>query len=169
MNRPPPLGGGLFTQRAIGYSLTGSTREQCFFILHGTGANGKSTLLDVIQSLLGPDYARQAAPELLLAKQHLQHPTELADLRGARLVSSVETGEGRHLAENLVKQMTGGDRIKARRMRENFWEYLPEFKLWLATNHARPQPVQPAAAAAGSVGRLQLVLGPTVAGPAVCL
>jgi putative DNA primase/helicase len=126
-----------FVQKAIGYSLTGNTQEQCFFILYGTGANGKSTLLDTLLALLG-SYAKQAAPDVLLSKSIDRHPTELADLMGARLVTAIETGEGRRLAENLVKQMTGGDRIKARFMRQDFFEFSPTFKLFLATNH-KPQ------------------------------
>jgi P4 family phage/plasmid primase-like protien len=123
-----------FVRRAIGYALTGSTREHVFFILWGTGANGKSTLLIVLIELLG-EYAGQAAPDLLLAKTTDRHPTEIADLFGKRLVAAVETGEGRRLAEALVKQMTGGDRMKARRMREDFWEFSSSHKLFLATNH----------------------------------
>jgi putative DNA primase/helicase len=123
-----------FIQRAVGYSLTGDTGEQCLFLLHGSGANGKSTLLSVIEGILG-DYARQAAPDLLTAKTGDRHPTEIADLHGARLVSTSETGEGRRLAESLVKQMTGGDRMKGRRMHQDFFEFAPTFKLWLCTNH----------------------------------
>jgi putative DNA primase/helicase len=123
-----------FLQRAVGYSLTGDTREQCLFLLHGSGANGKSTLVNVLELLLG-DYAKQAAPDLLTAKTGDRHPTEIADLRGSRLVATVETGEGRRLDETLIKQMTGGDRMKGRLMRQDFFEFLPEFKLWMATNH----------------------------------
>lgn len=126
-----------FIQRALGYALTGSTMEQRMFVLYGTGQNGKSTMMGVIQDLM-EDYAKQAAPGLLLKKRNETHPTELADLRGARLVISIEADEGRRLHEELVKQMTGGDRIKARKMREDFWEFTPEFKLFLATNH-RPE------------------------------
>jgi putative DNA primase/helicase len=123
-----------FLQRAVGYSLTGDTREQCLFLLHGSGANGKSTLLSVIETILG-GYAKQAAPDLLTAKTGDRHPTEIADLRGSRLIATVETGEGRRLDETLIKQMTGGDRLKGRYMRQDFFEFLPEFKLWMATNH----------------------------------
>lgn len=123
-----------FLQRAIGYTLTGDTREQCLFILHGSGCNGKSTLVNVLEWLLG-DYANQAPPDLLVAKTGDRHPTEIADLRGARLVATVETGEGKRLAESLVKQMSGGDRLKGRYMRRDFFEFTPTFKLWMATNH----------------------------------
>lgn len=123
-----------FLQRAIGYTLTGDTREQCVFIAHGDGSNGKSTLVKVLEWLLG-DYARQAAPDLLLTKTGDRHPTEIADLRGARLVATVETGEGRRMAESLLKQMSGGDKLKGRYMRRDFFEFDPTFKVWLATNH----------------------------------
>ncbi|TDA70639.1 MAG: DNA primase [Clostridia bacterium] len=123
-----------FLQRAVGYSLTASTREQVFFLLYGTGANGKSVFLTTLQAVLG-DYATQAAPDLLLAKKGERHPTEVADLLGKRLVVATETESGRRLAESLVKQLTGGDKLKARRMREDFFEFEATHKLWLATNH----------------------------------
>jgi putative DNA primase/helicase len=126
-----------FMQRAVGYSLTGDTSEQCLFFLHGGGANGKSTLLAVIQALVG-DYGRQAAPELLVTRGGDRHPTELADLFGARVVVSVEVDDGKRLAETLVKQMTGGDKMKARFMRADFFEWTPTHKLFLAANH-RPE------------------------------
>jgi len=126
-----------FVQRAIGYSITGTVREHALFILHGTGSNGKSTLLAAIHELLGPFAARVPA-ELLMARRGEHHPTEKATLFGKRLVSSAETGDGRRLAEDLVKSLTGGDPIECRRMREDFWEFLPTHKLWLATNH-RPR------------------------------
>lgn len=126
-----------FVQRAVGYSVTGDTGEQCLFILHGSGANGKSVLLEVLGRMLGA-YAKQAAPDLLLAKTQDRHPTEVADLFGARLVTAIETSEGRRLAEALVKQMTGGDKMKARFMRQDFFEFDATHKLWLATNH-KPQ------------------------------
>jgi putative DNA primase/helicase len=124
-------------QRAVGYALTASTTAQCLFFLHGGGANGKSTLLTLLGLLLG-DYARHAAPELLTYKKSDRHPTELADLFGARLVTSVEVDEGKRLAETLVKQMTGGDRMKARFMHADFFQWLPTHKLFLAANH-QPQ------------------------------
>ena len=125
-----------FVQRAIGCAAAGVVSEEVLVILYGVGANGKSTLVNVVMEALG-DYAMQAAPELLLAKKG-SHPTELADLFGARFVASVETDEGRRLAEGLVKQLTGRDPIKARRMREDFWQFDPTHTLFLATNH-RPE------------------------------
>jgi putative DNA primase/helicase len=123
-----------FLQRAAGYSLTASTQEQCFFLLHGTGANGKSVFLTTLLAATG-DYGIQAAPVLLLKKSGESHPTEVADLFGARLVVATETEAGRRLAENLVKQLTGGDRLKARFMRQDFFEFNATHKIWLATNN----------------------------------
>jgi len=123
-----------FIQKAVGYSLTGDTREHALFFCYGGGSNGKTTKLKTLQETLG-DYAKQAPPDLLMAKQGTEHPTGLADLAGARLVVCVEAQEGKRLAEALVKQMTGGDRVKARRMREDYWEYQPTHKIWLAANH----------------------------------
>jgi len=126
-----------FVRRFTGYGMTGDTSEQCLAFLHGGGANGKSTLLTILQAMLG-DYARQTAPELLVSRGGDRHPTELADLFGARFVASVEVDEGKRLAETLVKQMTGGDRMKARFMRQDFFEWTPTHKLFLAANH-RPE------------------------------
>jgi putative DNA primase/helicase len=123
-----------YVQRIAGYCLTGDVREQVLVILHGVGANGKSTLVGTLLELLGVDYAMKAAPDLLLAKGDA-HPTERADLHGKRFVVSIETDDGRRMAEALVKDLTGGDRIRARRMREDHWEFSPTHKLLLATNH----------------------------------
>lgn len=122
-----------FVQLAAGYSLTGDVSEQVLFIPYGVGANGKSTLLNILLEVLG-DYAKQAAPDLLIAKKGA-HPTELADLFGARMVASIEVEDGRRLAESLVKQLTGGDKIRARRMRQDFWEFWPTHKPWMVVNH----------------------------------
>lgn len=124
-----------YIRRWCGYSLTGSVREQQLTIFHGTGANGKSTLLDLLLSIMGGDYAIKAANDLLVQKRGESHPTERADLFGKRLVTSIETDDGKRLAEALVKDLTGGDKIRARRMREDFWEFSPTHKLVLATNH----------------------------------
>jgi P4 family phage/plasmid primase-like protien len=124
-----------FLQRAIGYSLTGSTRERVTFFLFGTGANGKSTLLETIGALLG-DYAETTRAETLMVKTYDGGiPNDIAALRAARLVSTSETEEGKRLAEALVKAITGGDTLSARFMRGEFFKFKPAFKLWLATNH----------------------------------
>jgi putative DNA primase/helicase len=123
-----------FLRRALGYSLTGDVSEQCLFFAHGSGANGKSTLLETIRRLLG-DYARTADPELLLIRRSEAHPTYLADLAGARFVTSIEVEEGRHLAEALLKWLTGGDKLKGRFVFRDFFEFPPTHKIWLAANH----------------------------------
>lgn len=123
-----------FLQRAIGYSLTGHVGEQVLFFCHGAGANGKSTMLGTMHHILG-DYAVQAEPELLLASDHAKHPTGLVDLMGGRFVVAQEIEDGRRLAESTVKQLTGGDLVKARRMRQDFFTFHPTHKLWMAANH----------------------------------
>jgi putative DNA primase/helicase len=123
-----------FLQNAIGYSLTGDVSEQVLFFLYGLGANGKSTFLNAILGILST-FAKQAAPGLLMVKKGESHPTEIADLAGVRFLTTVEVTEGKELAETLVKQITGGDPIRARRMREDFWTFMPSHKIWLAANH----------------------------------
>jgi putative DNA primase/helicase len=123
-----------FLQRMCGYALTGVTREHALFFLYGTGANGKSVFLNTISGVMG-NYARTAPVEAFIASTSAHHPTDLAGLRGARLVTAVETEEGRHWAESKLKALTGGDRIAARFMRQDFFEYLPQFKLIIAGNH----------------------------------
>lgn len=127
-----------FVQRAAGYSLTGDVGEQVLFFLLGGGANGKSTFLRMLQETMGMAYAIQAAPDLLLSKQSRNHPTELADLFRVRMAVCMEVGADRAFDEVIVKQATGGDRIRARRMKEDFWEFDPTHKLWLGANH-RPR------------------------------
>jgi putative DNA primase/helicase len=122
-----------FFKRLCGYALTGDVSEHVLPVLYGTGANGKSTVLNALLEALG-DYGIQAAPDLLISKRG-SHPTELADLFGMRLVASIEVEDGRRFAESLVKQLTGGDRVRARRMRQDFWEFDPTHTVFLATNH----------------------------------
>jgi putative DNA primase/helicase len=126
-----------FMQRSVGYALTGEIRENVIFILHGDGANGKTTLIETVMYVLG-DYAKSAAPDLLLQKRTDSHTTGVADLMGARFVSSVEVDDGRRLNEALVKRLTGRDTIKARFMRRDFFDFKPSHKLFLAVNH-RPE------------------------------
>jgi putative DNA primase/helicase len=104
------------------------------FFGFGTGANGKSVLINTISGILG-DYHRTAPIETFTASKTERHPTDLAGLRGARLVTAIETEEGRRWDEAKVKALTGGDRIAARFMRQDFFEYLPAFKLMIAGNH----------------------------------
>ncbi len=124
-----------YVQRAAGYSLTGDVREQALFLCVGDGANGKSTLLNILLHLMGQDYAMKAATELLVARKQRGHPTELIDLFGKRFVAAIETEADQRLAESFVKELTGGDRIRARGMRENFFEFAPTHKIWMATNY----------------------------------
>lgn len=125
-----------FVQRAIGYTLTGRVDEQCLFFLHGSGANGKSTFLNALRDVLG-DYSIYTAPETLMPRggTGASPSSDLARLRGARLVLSNEVEEGSHMAENLVKQVTGGDPIVARYLHKEFFEFQPQLKLWIAGNH----------------------------------
>lgn len=128
-----------FVQRAIGYSLTGSTGEQCFFLLWGqTGSNGKSTLLETIRYIAG-DYACNSSPDVLMAQRGGRGPeNDVARLRGARLVTASESGETRRLDEERVKRLTGGDTYTARFLHREYFEFRPQFKLWLAANN-RPE------------------------------
>lgn len=123
-----------FMQRMAGYSLTGLTREHALFFIYGLGANGKSVFLNTIAGILG-EYHRTAPIETFTASTFDRHPTELAGLRGARLVTSIETEEGRRWAESRIKSLTGGDRISARFMRQDYFEFSPQFKLVIAGNH----------------------------------
>ncbi len=123
-----------FVQRYAGYSLTGEVSEQMMIFAYGNGANGKSTMFNQIRSIAG-DYGLQIDPRLLTAGQHDEHPTGLTDLRGARLVTTIETEAGRALAEALLKQLTGGEPVRARRMRADYFQFDPTHKLWFAGNH----------------------------------
>jgi putative DNA primase/helicase len=108
-----------YLQRVLGYGLTGLTREHALFFGYGTGANGKSVLLSTIAGILG-EYHRTAPIETFTASNTDRHPTDLAGLRGARLVTATETEEGRRWAESRIKQLTGGDTVAARFMRQDF-------------------------------------------------
>lgn len=121
-------------QRYCGYVLTGLTTEHVLFIAYGSGSNGKSTFFEVLRRVLG-SYAKTAAPGLLMARSGEQHPTELMDLRGARLMISSETGESGRMNEERVKALTGGDGIKARAMGKDFVDFESTAKLVICTNH----------------------------------
>lgn len=123
-----------FLQRAVGYSLTGSTREQCLFMLYGCGANGKTTFLEAISDVLA-GYAQRTPTDTLLAKDTSGISNDIARLKGARFVVASEVEEGKRMAESLVKQMTGGEKMTARFMRAEYFEFTPHFKLWVGTNH----------------------------------
>jgi putative DNA primase/helicase len=126
-----------FVQRAAGYSLTGDVREHVLFVLHGAGANGKSTLVEILQRLLG-GLARTSAFESFTRTRDKGTRNDLARLQRARMVVASESGEGRRLDEATVKTLTGGDTIAARFLYGEYFEFRPEFKLWLVTNH-RPR------------------------------
>ncbi|MDX2253210.1 MAG: phage/plasmid primase, P4 family [Nitrospira sp.] len=124
-----------YVQQVIGYSLTGLTAEQAFFLLWGAGANGKSTLLKVLLRLFG-DYGLQMPAETFFARMQDGRATpDLARLQGARLAIAIESDDGCRLAEGLIKQMTGSDRIAARRLYQDFIEFEPTHKVLFATNH----------------------------------
>jgi putative DNA primase/helicase len=124
----------LFLQRLFGYAVTGITSEHALAFFYGTGANGKSVLISTIAGIIG-DYHRAAPIETFTASSVDRHPTDLAGLRGTRLVTAVETEEGRHWAESRIKTLTGGDVVSARFMRQDFFEFLPQFKLVITGNH----------------------------------
>jgi putative DNA primase/helicase len=125
-----------YLQRVAGYGSTGSTREQALFFCHGTGANGKGVFNNTMAGVLGP-YSTGVPIETLMASRNSsdRHPTDLAGLRGARLVSTAEVEKGGRWAESKIKQLTGGDPITARFMRGNFFTFIPQFKLVIAGNH----------------------------------
>ena len=123
-----------YMQRAVGYSLTGHTVEQCLFFLHGLGRNGKSIFLSVVRELLG-EYAMPADFNTFLERRNDGPRSDLARLQGARFVPAIETSEGRRLNEGVVKQLTGEDSIVARFLYGSEFEFRPQFKLWFAANH----------------------------------
>jgi putative DNA primase/helicase len=123
-----------YLQRVAGYCMTGITSEHILFFLYGTGANGKSVFVNTLSGIWG-DYAVVAAMETFVETNSDRHPTELAHLRGARLVVAHETEQGRRWAEAKIKAMTGGDPITARYMRQDFFTFTPQFKLVIAGNH----------------------------------
>jgi putative DNA primase/helicase len=123
-----------YLARVAGYALTGITSEHALFFLYGTGANGKSVFVNTLATILG-DYATNAAMDTFMESRADRHPTDMAALRGARFVSSIETEQGKRWAESKLKALTGGDKISARFMRQDFFEFLPQFKLLVAGNH----------------------------------
>ena len=125
-----------FIQKAVGYTLTGSTEEQVAFFCYGTGQNGKSVFLNTISDIMG-NYAAQTQAETILMRSSNQGQatSDIARLKGARLVTTIEPNEGVRLNEGLIKQLTGGDTVTARFLYGKEFEFKPEFKLWMATNH----------------------------------
>ncbi len=126
-----------FVQQFLGYSLTGDTKEQIFPFGHGGGGNGKGVLLQTVRAIFG-DYAKQAAMETFVASKNERHPTDIASLVGARLVIVSETERNQKWAEKKIQQLTGGDPIQTRLMRQDYFEFIPTFKLFVIGNH-KPQ------------------------------
>ncbi len=125
--------------KALGYSLTGDIGEQVFHICHGAGKNGKSTLLELMQLILGTDYATAAKFSTFIVSKYADASSyDLATLEGARLVTAAEPEKSKRLDESILKQLTGGDLLKARQIYERPIRFHPECKLWLLMN-AKPQ------------------------------
>ena len=118
-----------YLQRVAGYSLTGSVREHALFFLYGTGANGKSVFVNTLVGIWR-DYAVTISTDMLMVSLTDRHPTEIARLRGARLVVGNEVEAGRTWAESKIKSLTGGDRLQGRYMRQDFFEFDPQFSSW---------------------------------------
>lgn len=123
-----------FVQRWHGHSLTGDVREQYLPIYHGEGNNGKSVLLDTLCGIMG-DYACEAPPNLVTLRKHDEHPTEIADLMGRRLVIASETEKDAELRVQLIKRLTGNARLKGRYMRQDYFEFARTHKMVLVTNN----------------------------------
>ena len=123
-----------YLQRSAGYWLTGLTVEHILFFLYGKGRNGKSTFVETLMKLLGP-HACSIATETLMACDYERHPTDIAELHGIRLAVGSEIEEGQFWAEAKIKKMTGGDRLKGRFMRQDFFEFDPLLKLVIFGNH----------------------------------
>lgn len=125
-----------FFQLAVGYSLTADTREQCFFILHGRGANGKSTCLDILHELLG-EYADVTPSATFVSSRYdsARIPSDIAALYKKRFVIASEIKEKAYLNEERLKSLTGDEPIKARFMHKDYFKFTPTFKIWFAVNH----------------------------------
>ena len=145
-----------FLQRLAGYALTGSTKEERVFFFYGSGANGKSKFVEQLQGIMG-DYSRKAAISTFVDKAHADHPTELAGLKGARLVTSSEIPAGKRWNEAVIKDLTGGDTISARLMRQDFFDFKPQLTLIIFGN------TQPSLSSVDSAIRRRMVLVPFLA------
>lgn len=128
-----------YIQRCVGYSISGSNKEQCAYFLYGLGNNGKSTFLDTISDMLG-GYASNTQPDTIMLQSRLGSSggganSDIARLKSARFVTCEEPTEGVRLNEGLLKQLTGGSKVTCRFLYGDEFEYTPEFKIWVATNH----------------------------------
>ena len=122
-----------YLQRAVGYTLTGLTQEQCLFLLYGSGANGKSVFLDVLNALTG-EYGTVAQSKSFTTN-HGEINNDIAALSGKRMVCASENSSDTNLDESLIKQLTGGEEICARFLHQEFFTYKPKFKIWWGFNH----------------------------------
>jgi putative DNA primase/helicase len=126
-----------YLQRVAGYLATGETKEEVFFFIYGPGASGKSTFVRVLNEILG-DYAQAASMEAFMHRDRPEHSTEIARMAGARIVCATETDEGARLNESRIKALTGRDKIAARFMRGDLFDFTPTAKCVLVGNH-KPQ------------------------------
>jgi putative DNA primase/helicase len=149
-----------FLQRWCGYCLTGDIGEHALVFCYGPGGNGKSVMQNTVAGIMGT-YAKTAAMETFVASNFATHPTDLAMLCGARLVTAAETEEGRLWAESRIKQITGGDPISARFMRQDFFTYQPVFKLMIIGNY------EPALRRVDNAARRRFNVLPFIRTPAV--
>lgn len=126
-----------FMDKALGYTLTGNVSESCFFICYGLGANGKTTLIEVLMQILGSDFAKPAKFSTFVSSSGRSHDPkyEIGTFAGLRMITAVEPRKAGHLDEEVLKQVTGGDQIMARDIYKENVVYYPEFKLWLAMNN----------------------------------
>jgi putative DNA primase/helicase len=123
-----------FLQRAAGYALTGDASEQCMFIAYGTGGNGKGVFLNTLKAILGT-YAQGAGVESFVDRKTGGIPNDLAAMAGARFILCSEPEENAPIAEGLIKTCTGQDTVTARFLNREFFDFIPQFKLWMMTNH----------------------------------
>lgn len=128
-----------YIQKCVGYSISGSNAEQCAYFLYGMGNNGKSTFLDTIADMMGT-YAMNVQPDTLMLQSRLGSSggganSDIARLKSARFITCEEPTEGMRLNEGLLKQLTGGSKVTARHLYGDEFEFTPEFKIWVATNH----------------------------------
>lgn len=123
-----------YMQKALGYAMTGDISEQAMFVLYGTGSNGKSTFLNIFSAVMNT-YAQSTSSETFMQKKNESVNNDVARLKGARFVTAIEMEENKRLAEALIKSMTGGDKLVTRFLYGEFFEYIPQFKVFLAANH----------------------------------
>lgn len=123
-----------FMQKVIGYSMSALTTEQCLFILYGSGRNGKSKFLETIINIIG-GYALSCPSSTFVQKHGSSIPNDVARLKGSRIVTAIESNQNVNIDESMIKQFTGGDRITARFLNKEFFDFVPTFKIFLATNH----------------------------------